>query len=172
MAKPNSSDRESRSARPHALRLLVMSLALSLAAAALGAIASINAGAFYAHLARPAWAPPGWLFGPVWTVLYLLMALALWRVWRVRPAKSRPVRLFLAQLAVNAVWSWLFFRLHMGALSFAWIVLLVTLLGVTVTAFWQVSSVAGVLLLPYLAWVLFACALAWALWRANPAALG
>jgi tryptophan-rich sensory protein len=172
MAKPTSSDRESGGARTHSLRLLVMSLALTFAAAALGAIASINAAAFYAHLARPAWAPPGWLFGPVWTALYLLMALSLWRVWRVRPAKSRPVRLFLAQLAVNAVWSWLFFRLHMGALSFAWIVLLVTLLGVTVTAFWQVSSVAGVLLLPYLAWVLFACALAWALWRANPAALG
>lgn len=172
MAKPTSSDRESGGARTHSLRLLVMSLALTFAAAALGAIASINAAAFYAHLARPAWAPPGWLFGPVWTALYLLMALSLWRVWRVRPAKSRPVRLFLAQLAVNAVWSWLFFRLHMGALSFAWIVLLVTLLGVTVTAFWQVSSVAGVLLLPYLAWVLFACALSWALWRANPAALG
>ena len=172
MAKPTSSDRESGGARTHSLRLLVMSLALTFAAAALGAIASINAAAFYAHLARPAWAPPGWLFGPVWTALYLLMALSLWRVLRVRPAKSRPVRLFLAQLAVNAVWSWLFFRLHMGALSFAWIVLLVTLLGVTVTAFWQVSSVAGVLLLPYLAWVLFACALSWALWRANPAALG
>jgi benzodiazapine receptor len=171
MAQPTSSAPASGSARHHSLQRLVMALVLTFVAAALGAIASINAAAFYAHLARPAWAPPGWLFGPVWTVLYLLMAFALWRVWRVRPAKSHPVRLFLAQLAVNAVWSWLFFRLHMGALSFAWIVLLVILLALTVTAFWRVSTLAGVLLLPYLTWVLFACALSWAVWRANPAAL-
>jgi tryptophan-rich sensory protein len=172
MISPTPSGPEDRTARRHSLRLLALSLLLVFAAAAVGAIASIDAAGFYARLARPAWAPPGWLFGPVWSVLYGLMALALWRVWRVRPAKSRPVRLFFAQLAVNAAWSWLFFRLHLGAVSFLWIVVLAVLLAITVAAFWRVSRVAGALLLPYMGWVLFACALAGAVWRANPAALG
>ena len=102
MMSPIPSELEDRGARRHSLQLLALSLLLVFAAAAVGAIASIDAAGFYARLARPAWAPPGWLFGPVWSVLYGLMALALWRVWRVRPAKSRPVRLFFAQLAVNA----------------------------------------------------------------------
>ena len=172
MRNPTPSAPEGRAARRHSLHLLVLSLLLAFAAAAVGAIASIDAAGFYARLVRPAWAPPGWLFGPVWSVLYTLMGLALWRVWRVRPAKSRPVRLFFAQLAVNAAWSWLFFRLHLGAVSFLWIVLLAVLLAITVGAFWRVSRVAGALLLPYMGWVLFACVLAGAVWRANPAALG
>ncbi len=169
---PPSSGLAGRDARRHSLQRLGMSLVLAYGAAAVGAIASIGAPSFYAHLVRPVWAPPGGWFGPVWTVLYGMMGIALWRVWRVRPAKSRPVRLFFAQLAVNAAWSWLFFRLHLGAASFVWIVLLVVLLAITVGAFWRVSRTAGALLLPYLAWVLFACALTWAVWRANPAALG
>ncbi|MGC8518523.1 MAG: TspO/MBR family protein [Steroidobacteraceae bacterium] len=172
MMDPTSSDLPDRSARRHSLQRLVTSLLLAYGAAAVGAIASIDAATFYAHLARPRWAPPGWLFGPVWTVLYGLMGLALWRVWRVRPAKSRPLQLFFAQLAVNAAWSWVFFRLHLGAISFLWIVLLAGLLAITVSAFWRVSRTAGALLLPYLAWVLFACALTWAVWQGNPAALG
>lgn len=172
MRSRTPADRETPSAHRHSLQRLLMSVVLAFAAAAVGAIASIDAAGFYARLNRPAWAPPGWLFGPVWSVLYLLMAVALWRVWRIRPTKSCPIRLFFAQLVVNSAWSWLFFRLHLGALSFAWIVLLVALLGATMAAFWRISRTAGVLLLPYLTWVLFACALSWALWRANPGALG
>ena len=172
MMRPTSSDLAARPARRHSLQRLVISLVLAYGAAAVGAVASIDAAGFYAHLVRPAWAPPGWLFGPVWTVLYGMMGLALWRVWCVRPATSRPLLLFFAQLVVNAAWSWLFFRLHLGAASFVWIVLLAGLIGITANAFWRVSRTAGALLLPYLAWVLFACALSWAVWRANPAALG
>ncbi len=80
--------------------------------------------------------------------------------------------LFFVQLAVNTAWSWVFFRWHFGAASFVWIVLLLVLLVATALAFWRVDRAAAVLLMPYLAWVTFACALAWAVWRANPALLG
>lgn len=156
----------------HGVGLLLGCFLIAFAAEALGALASIHAAAFYARLTQPAWAPPAWLFGPVWTVLYATMAIALWRVWRVRPVASVPVMLFLAQLAVNAAWSWLFFRWHLGAASFVWIVLLLVLLAATTLVFWRVDRAAAALLAPYLAWVTFACSLAWAVWRANPAVLG
>lgn len=156
----------------HGVGLLVVCFLIAFAAEALGALASIHAAAFYARLNQPPWAPPAWLFGPVWTVLYTLMAIALWRVWRARPVTSMPVMLFFLQLAVNAAWSWLFFRWHLGAASFAWIALLLVLLAATVLAFWRVDRPAAALLAPYLAWVAFACTLAWAVWRANPAVLG
>jgi translocator protein len=154
------------------VRVLLLSLLLAYAAAAIGAVASVDAATFYVRLAQPAWAPPPWIFGPVWTVLYTLMAVALWRVWRTHSTRSRPVRLFLAQLAVNAAWSWVFFRWHLGALAFWWILALLVLIAATVRAFWTVDRAAAALLLPYLAWVAFACALAGTLWRGNPAALG
>jgi benzodiazapine receptor len=152
--------------------LLLACFLIAFAAAAVGAVASVHAAAFYARLVQPAWAPPTWLFGPVWTVLYAMMAVALWRVWRVRPAASMPVMLFLVQLLINAAWSWLFFRWHLGAVSFVWIALLLVLVAATATAFWRVDRAAGALLVPYLAWVSFACILAWTVWRANPAKLG
>jgi tryptophan-rich sensory protein len=169
--KPRSSPERSNRAR-HAAASLLLCFLIVFAAEALGAVASIDAAAFYARLTQPAWAPPGWLFGPVWTLLYTLMALALWRVWRSRSTASVPVVLFLLQLMVNAAWSWLFFRWHLGAASFVWIVLLLALLAATTRAFWRVDRVAATLLLPYLAWVTFACALTWTVWRANLPMLG
>ena len=157
---------------PRRVGLLLVCVLIVLAAEALGALASIQAAVFYAQLAQPVWAPPAWLFGPVWTLLYALMAIALWRVWRRRTTGSAPIVLFLVQLAVNAAWSWLFFRWHLGPASFAWIMLLLALLVMTMIAFWRVDHLAALLLLPYLAWVSFACALSWAIWRANPALLG
>ena len=149
-------------------------LAVTFAAAALGAIASADAGEFYARLARPAWAPPGWLFAPVWTVLYALMAVAAWLVWRVGGWRLQggALVLFLAQLAVNALWTWLFFAWRLGGAAFAEILLLWILVAATVVAFWRVRALAGALLVPYLAWVSYACALSFAVWRLNPDVLG
>jgi benzodiazapine receptor len=145
-------------------------LALTSAAAVLGSWASAQAPDFYARLDRPAWAPPAGVFGPVWSVLYLLMGLAAWDVWRVagwRAARAALV-LYLLQLALNALWSWLFFQWHLGALAFAEIVLLNGFVLATTVAFWRVRCWAGALLVPYLAWVGFAAALSYALWKRNP----
>lgn len=149
-------------------------LAATFIAAAVGAAASAQAGPFYAQLARPGWAPPGWLFGPVWTALYVLMAIAAWLVWRVggfRAARSA-LSLFVVQLAVNALWSWLFFGMHRGALAFADIVLLWVLIVATLRAFWRIRPLGGALLVPYLLWVSFAAVLNYSIWQLNPQALG
>lgn len=149
-------------------------LGISYLAAAVGAIASIDAGAFYAQLARPAWAPPGGVFGPVWTLLYGLMGVAAWLVWRAGDSsRGRPaLTLFLVQLALNALWSWLFFAWHLGGAAFANILLLWPLILLTTLGFWRLRPLAGLLLLPYLAWVGFAAFLNFAVWRLNPALLG
>jgi len=149
-------------------------LAASFAAAAIGAAASAQAGTFYTQLARPEWAPPGQVFGPVWTVLYALMGIAAWLVWRVggfRAARATLV-LFLAQLAVNALWSWLFFGWRLGALAFADILVLWALIAATIAGFWRLRPLAGALLLPYLLWVSFAAVLNYSVWRLNPQLLG
>jgi len=146
-------------------------LAASFAAAALGAVATRQAPEFYAQLARPDWAPPGWLFGPVWTLLYALMGIAAWRVWR-RAGFGTAIHLFLAQLALNALWSWLFFAWRLGAAAFGEILLLWLLIAATVAAFFRIDRPAAALLVPYLAWVSFAAALTYAVWRANPRLLG
>ena len=142
-------------------------------AAALGARASISAAEFYAGLALPAWAPPASVFGPVWTLLYALMALAAWLVWRQGGwrAATPALVLYLLQLALNVLWSWLFFGWKQGALAFADILLLLVLIVATVVAFYRVRPAAAWLLLPYLAWVAFASALNYAVWQANPAVL-
>lgn len=149
-------------------------LVLSFAAAAIGAVASINAGEFYQQLIRPDWAPPAWLFGPVWSVLYLLMGIAAWLVWRehgFRGAQAA-LSLFIIQLAANALWTWLFFAWQSGSLAFIEIIILWALILATIAAFWRASPLAGALLLPYLAWVTFAVALTFAAWRLNPQTLG
>ena len=132
----------------------------------MGAIASQEAGAFYQQLARPAWAPPGWFFAPVWTVLYAFMGVAAWLVWRRRA--YGPIALFVVQLSLNALWTWLFFAWRQGALSFVAILLLWALIAATMAAFWRVRRAAAALLAPYLAWVGFAAALTYAVWQRNP----
>ncbi|BDS07241.1 tryptophan-rich sensory protein [Oceaniferula spumae] len=143
-------------------------------AAGLGAIATSSAGEFYGSLTHPAWAPPAWLFGPVWSLLYGMMAVAAWLVWRRHGFQnaSKALWIFGVQLIVNALWSWLFFRWHLGALAFAEIVLLWLLIVVNIVAFWRLHKVSALLLLPYLAWVSFATALAFTMWRLNPELLG
>lgn len=149
------------------------SLALAYAAAAAGGAATAQAGAFYAELTLPAWAPPGWLFGPVWTLLYTGMAVAAWRVWRAGPGPEvrAALALYLGQLLANALWSWIFFAWRLGLAAFIWILLLCAVVGATIRAFRRLDRPAALLLWPYLAWLAFAAALALAAWRLNPTLL-
>jgi len=161
--------------RPHQVLGFVAWLALCIATSAVGALASVNARTFYANLVRPEWAPPGRVFGPVWSTLFLSMAIAAWLVWRApgqNNARSLALTLFVVQLVANALWSWLFFAWHLGIVALAEVLLLWLLIAATVCAFWRVTKVAALLLLPYLAWVTFASALNYMLWRLNPAILG
>ena len=138
------------------------------AAASLGAL--FMPGEWYETLRKPAWNPPGWLFGPVWSALYTMMAVAAWQVWKRGGfvAQRRPLTLFLAQLVLNAAWTPLFFGLHRPGLAFAEILLLWLAIAATLVAFWPVSRTAAGLLAPYLAWVSFAAVLNGTLWRLNP----
>lgn len=153
---------------------LIAWLALCFVAAGIGAVASVRASSFYLSLVRPTWAPPASVFGPVWTALYTLMAIAAWLVWReagFRHARSA-LLLFIAQLTLNALWSWLFFAWHLGAAAFIDVVLLWILITATLVAFWRIRPLAGVLLVPYLLWVSFAMALSYSVWQLNPQVLG
>ena len=149
---------------------LLISLLMCYGAAVIGGLFGAGGqGGWYADLAKPSWTPPSWVFGPVWTILYGMMAVAVWLVWlrhRQRPAAAA-MAAFALQLAFNAAWSPLFFGLHRPGLAFADIVLLWLALVATVWLFLRRSAVAAVLLLPYLLWVSFAAALNLAIWRLN-----
>jgi tryptophan-rich sensory protein len=140
---------------------------LCFAAAAFGGL--FPPGEWYASLKKPSWNPPGWVFGPVWTALYAMMAVAAWLVWKRGgwAAQRRLLMLFLAQLILNAAWTPLFFGLHRPGLAFAEIVLLWLAIAATLAAFRPVNRVAAWLLAPYLAWVSFAAGLNFTLWRLN-----
>ena len=159
-----------RPSRSTQLIVLAGLLLLTFMAAALGGIASANAGAFYSQLDRPSWAPPAWLFGPVWTALYLMMGVAAWLVWRARGFEGArvPLLLYVVQLAANALWTWLFFAWQRGGLAFAEILILLALVLATMVAFWKVRALAGALLVPYLLWVAYASALTYSVWQRNP----
>lgn len=142
-------------------------LVLSFAAAAIGG--AFLPGEWYAQLRKPSWNPPSWIFGPVWTILYAMMAVAAWLVWqrggfgRQRAALS----LFVVQWMFNALWSPIFFGMQRPGLAFLDLVLLWIALMATLVVFWRVRPVAGVLLVPYAAWVTFAGALNFTVWRLN-----
>lgn len=143
------------------------------AVSAVGAVASVQAAAFYGELLQPSWAPPGWVFGPVWTLLYGMMAVAAWLIWRSGGfgLNRGPLYLFLVQLVLNGLWSWLFFAWRQGGLAFVDIGFLWILILATLVAFWRVRPLAGILMLPYLLWVSFAAALNLAIWQLNPGQL-
>lgn len=138
-------------------------------AASVGAV-FVSVDGWYAALVKPAWNPPAWLFGPVWTLLYVTMGVSAWLVWREGgwSAQRRPLAYFLLQWLLNALWTPLFFGLHRPDLALAEIAALWAVLAVTVALFWRVRRIAGLLLMPYLAWVSFAACLNYAIWRLNP----
>jgi translocator protein len=154
---------------------LVGWLLLCFIAAGIGAKASVDATPFYKMLIRPSWAPPAWLFGPVWSVLYASMGVAAWLVWRAganKAATSLALGFFVAQLAANSLWSWLFFGWHQGGWALAEIGLLWVLIVGTMFTFWRVKPLAGLILIPYLIWVSFAAVLNGFIWYANRGAWG
>ena len=141
-----------------------------LAAAAIGAgVTRRSVKTWYPNLHRPAWTPPDWIFGPVWSTLYFMMALSAWLVWRDVPwTIARPALvLFFAQLILNALWSIVFFGLRRPGPAFAEILILLTLIVATMTAFLPMSFLAAWLLLPYAVWVAFASYLNFRIWQMN-----
>jgi len=143
---------------------LVGWLVLCFGAAAVGA--RFKPGAWYAGLRKPAWTPPSWLFAPVWTLLYAMMGVAAWLVWR-QTGLSDAIGLFILQLALNAAWTWLFFGLKRPAVALAEMVVPWLAITATLVAFWNVRPLAGWLMVPYLLWVTFATGLTAAVWRLN-----
>lgn len=134
-----------------------------------GAMTASAIPGWYAGLKKPSWTPPAWVFGPVWTFLYLTMAVAAWLVWSKLglPGASTPLILFGVQLIFNFAWSWIFFGLHLPGIAFLDIVLLWLAILATLIAFWRVTPAAGWLLVPYLTWVSYAATLNFAIWRSN-----
>lgn len=151
---------------------LVVCVAVAFAAAGIGAVASIRAAEFYQALSRPEWAPPSGIFGPVWSFLYCCMAIASWLVWRgTAEGRFRALLVYHGQLALNALWSWLFFVWHQGRWAFVEVLLLWAAIVFTIVLFWRVRKGAALLLVPYLLWVSFATLLTFAVWRLNPRVL-
>jgi translocator protein len=150
-----------------ALALFVL---LAFAAAGIGAAAtSTSVQTWYAGLRKPSWGPPNWLFAPVWTTLYILMAVAAWRAWHIGPHASarRTVSLYSAQLTLNALWSVLFFGLRQPGAALVEVIGLWTILVILFVRFWRIDRLAGALWLPYVVWVSFAAALNAAVWSLN-----
>lgn len=145
-------------------------LLLCFAAAGLGSVfTDSSVGSWYRTLDKPAFNPPSWVFGPVWTVLYALMAVAAWRVWRAYGFSGAPaaLALFGVQLALNVGWSALFFGARMPGAAFAEIVVLWGAILLTTLAFFRLDRPAGWLMVPYLAWVTFAAVLNFSIWQMN-----
>lgn len=147
---------------------LIVSLVAVALVAVLGGLASADAADDYGQLAQPDWAPPSNLFGPVWTVLYVVMAIAAWLVWKQDPRIGNPaIIVYAVQLVLNLLWSPLFFGLGWRGVALIDIVLLDIAVATTIALFWRVNRIAAGLLLPYFAWALFATALNYAIWSLN-----
>lgn len=149
-------------------RSLVVFVALTLAAGALGSL--FPPGEWYAQLSKPSWTPPNWLFGPVWTILYVMIGIAGWRIATSpsHPARKPALAAWGTQLVLNGLWSWLFFGLHRPDLAFVDISLLWLAIALAIGLAWRFDRWAAGLLVPYLAWVSFAAALNGSIWQANP----
>ena len=136
---------------------LVSFLVVTFAAAAIGT--QFTPGPWYESLEKPLWNPPNWIFAPVWSIFYAMMAVAAWLVWRRLRTLGWPINLWLAQLGLNSMWSWFFFGLQRPGLAALEIIVLLATILTTVFAFFQTHRPAGLLLVPYAAWVTFASVL-------------
>lgn len=155
---------------PRDIGLALLALGLVAGTSVLGQIATYPKLGWYAGLAKPHFSPPNWLFAPVWTALYALMAFALWRVLRrppQTPGRSRALALFFTQLALNAAWSWMFFAAHSPLLGLINIVPQLVVIVAAVAAFARVDRIAAACLVPLSLWVAYAALLNAALWRLN-----
>lgn len=158
------------SARRRSLYAFTGFLALCLAISAVGGwVTAQSVGTWFRTLEKPSFNPPDWVFAPVWTTLYVLIALAGWRVWRLRGLAGAPAAMaaYATQLALNLGWSFLFFGAREIGLAFAEVLLLFAAIAVNMALFRRIDRIAGWLLAPYLAWVGFASLLNFALWRLN-----
>lgn len=145
--------------------LPVFAVALVLVAV-VGSLSAVNAGGEYLALERPPWAPPQWLFGPAWTVLYIMIAISGWLAWSAR-GWTPALGVYAAQLVLNAAWTPLFFGAGRYGLAFAEIIVLWVAIAATIVLFRRISRVAAWLLAPYLLWVTYAASLNFAIWRLN-----
>jgi tryptophan-rich sensory protein len=155
-------------------RYLSLAVFLALVAAAAAFAAAFPAGEWYFEtMNQPDWIPPPWLFGPVWSVLYVMMAIAAWLVWETgHRMRNGAIAWWLIQLALNAIWSWLFFGIHRVGFALLEMTILIGVLVMCIQAFRGVSGRAALLLLPYLAWLLFAWVLNLTIWLMNGGGLG
>ena len=146
---------------------LALWLVVSMAAGWVGS--QFSPGEWYASLSKPSWNPPSTVFAPVWTLLYILMGVSAWLVWREQGFDGARAALviFIVQLVLNGLWSYLFFGLNNPMAAFIEILALWLLILITLVLFWRVKPLAGVLLLPYLGWIGFASVLNFTLWRMN-----
>ena len=151
---------------PRRWAVLPIFLVVVAVVAAVGSLSAINAGSEYLALNRPAWAPPQWLFGPAWTVLYTMIAVSGWLVWTVQ-GWSRALAVYGVQLVLNAVWTPLFFAADRYGLAFLEISVLWVAIVATIVMFWRVRRSAALLLIPYLLWVTYAGSLNFAIWQLN-----
>ncbi|RPI78588.1 MAG: tryptophan-rich sensory protein [Desulfobacteraceae bacterium] len=154
----------------HPLFGLALWLGLCLAMMVTGALFTTPAiPGWYSGLKKPVWTPPSWVFGPVWFILYFLMALAAWLVWKQEnlPLFHWPLVVFVIQLGLNLGWSYIFFGLQKPGMAFGEIVFLWSAILITLASFWPINRFAGFLLLPYFIWVTFAAFLNFSIWRLN-----
>lgn len=166
----NNPHTDSPAARPNRWLMLGAFLLLTLAISAVGgALTAPKIPTWYAGLVKPAFNPPNWIFAPVWTVLYILLAILGWRVWRLpdTPRRSQALRLYAGQLALNALWSPVFFALEMPAAALAVLIAMVLLTILLLRMLWQLERIAALLLLPYLGWIAFASLLNTIIVRLN-----
>lgn len=156
----------------YSILILLLFVAACAAAAAVGAFT--RPGEAYERLKRPAWSPPKWLFAPVWTLLYVMIAVSGWLVWKTSgfAGATVPLVLWAIQLLLNATWTPIFFGWRRPDLAFANIALLWIAIVATISAFQPISLAAAILLLPYLLWVTFASALNFSVWQLNRASNG
>src|SRR4051812_42862498 len=165
-------DKPTQGVRGRELQFTALAVVVVVAASLVGQLATYpNLAPWYAGLVKPSFNPPNWVFGPVWTTLYLMMAFAVWRILRLpeAPANSRwALGLFFALLALNAAWSWMFFAAHNPLLGLINIVPQILVILATIVAFYRIDRMAGWCLVPLAAWVSFATALNFAIWKLNP----